>query len=391
MTFQSGNQEEDTVRWQSAGRTKTPFSGSMRFEGITKYLSEAPVVDDFSIVIPPGEIVCLLGPSGCGKTTLLRLAAGIERPDKGRILLNDQEVSGPNRHILPEQRNIGLMFQDFALFPHMRIVENVAYGLKNLSRAEARKRAMASLEGVGLTRYAQDFPHILSGGEQQRVALARAMAPRPSVLLMDEPFSGLDPKLRENMRLETLSILQKTQATCIIVTHQPEEALRLGDRIVIMEHGRLVQVGNPQEIYHNPQALFVARMFSDLNEFTFSISDDVIDTPFGLLPASHLASDHKIIVAIRYNDIYLQEPVQTHEKTQLFRAEAKVVGSKFLGDHVSLDLAVAGLETPLKARAPQSRAPQVGETVSISVDPNDILYFRADARFSNARTTAVSV
>ena len=142
---------------------------------------------------PPGEVLCLLGPSGCGKTTLLRIAAGVERPTSGRVLLDGQEVAGPDRFVPPEKRGVGLMFQDFALFPHLTILQNVAFGLRSLTRTEANAEALAALARVGLAHYANEYPHILSGGEQQRVALARAIAPRPSVLLMDEPFSGLDP------------------------------------------------------------------------------------------------------------------------------------------------------------------------------------------------------
>ena len=162
-------------------------------------------LNGFSLDIAPAEVVCLLGPSGCGKTTLLRIASGIEKPTGGRVLINDSEVAGPERFVPPEKRNVGLMFQDFALFPHLTILDNVAFGLKSLPREDAPREALAALARVGLERYAGDYPHILSGGEQQRVALARAIVPRPAVMLMDEPFSGLDVQLRERMQEETLA------------------------------------------------------------------------------------------------------------------------------------------------------------------------------------------
>ena len=216
--------------------------------------------------------MCLLGPSGSGKTTLLRIASGIEKPTGGRVLINDFEVAGPERFVPPEKRNVGLMFQDFALFPHLTIRDNVAFGLKSLPREDAAREAMAALARVGLERYADDYPHILSGGEQQRVALARAILPRPAVMLMDEPFSGLDVQLRERMQEETLQLLRETRATCLIVTHAPAEAIRLGDRIAVMRAGRLVQVGKAEELYRNPADLFVARLFSEINEIPFIVA-----------------------------------------------------------------------------------------------------------------------
>ena len=196
-----------------------------------------------SLVVEPGEIVCLLGPSGCGKTTLLRIAAGIERQTSGRILIDGTELAGPGTFIAPEKRGIGLMFQDYALFPHMTILDNVMYGLKALPRGDADIAARRALSRVGLADYAGEYPHLLSGGEQQRVALARAIAPRPGVLLMDEPFSNLDRRMRDDVRDETIAMLREARATTIVVTHDPEEAMRMADRIALMRAGRLVQVG----------------------------------------------------------------------------------------------------------------------------------------------------
>ena len=194
-------------------------------------------------------MLCLLGPSGSGKTTLLRIAAGIEPQTAGRVLLNDREIAGPSVFLPPEKRSIGLVFQDFALFPHLTILDNVRFGLTALSREEARREAHIALSRVGLEHHAQSFPHVLSGGEQQRVALARALAPRPAVLLMDEPFSGLDSRLKDCVRAETLAILRESRATAIVVTHDAEEAMRIGDRIALLKSGRLVQAGRAEELY----------------------------------------------------------------------------------------------------------------------------------------------
>src|SRR5215510_8950767 len=227
-------------------RTRTPaaIAARLTYRGVTHRYGAVVAVQDFDLDIAPGEIVSLVGPSGCGKTTLLRLAAGVERPSAGSILINEREVAG-SAFEPPERRGVGLMFQDFALFPHLSNLANVMFGLKSLPNAEAEREARLALERVGLGGHAAQYPHMLSGGEQQRVALARAVAPRPSVLLMDEPFSGLDRSLRDEVREDMLHVLHETRVTCVIVTHDPEEALRMADRIALMRQGTLVQVDVP--------------------------------------------------------------------------------------------------------------------------------------------------
>jgi iron(III) transport system ATP-binding protein len=182
------------------GRASAMFAASLTFDSVERRYGDTVALAGVSLDIAPGEVVCLLGPSGCGKTTLLRIASGIEKPSAGRVLISGREVAGPERFVPPEQRSVGLMFQDFALFPHLTILDNVAFGLKALPRADARREAMAILARVRLQRTAHQYPHVLSGGEQQRVALARALVPRPAVVLMDEPFSGLDIQLRERLQ-----------------------------------------------------------------------------------------------------------------------------------------------------------------------------------------------
>ncbi|MGB6907079.1 MAG: ABC transporter ATP-binding protein, partial [Methyloceanibacter sp.] len=234
------------------GKAGVTFAARLTFEDVSRRYGDSLALDHVSLDVPPGEVLCLLGPSGCGKTTLLRVASGVERPSSGRVLLDGQEVAGPDHFVPPEKRGVGLMFQDFALFPHLTLRQNVAFGLRSLTRSQANAEALAALARVGLAHYASAYPHILSGGEQQRVALARAIAPRPSVLLMDEPFSGLDPRLRERMREETLAILHETRATCIVVTHDAEEAMRMGDQLALMRRGRVVQTGKPLDLYRAP-------------------------------------------------------------------------------------------------------------------------------------------
>ena len=230
-------------RWGTRGTAGALFAGRLTFENVSCTIGETEILKDLSFELQAGEIACLLGQSGCGKTTLLRIAAGIQRPTAGRVLLDGEEVDGPTRYVPPERRNVGLVFQDFALFPHLTVIENVAFGLSALSRGEAAKVAEHALARVGLASFRDSYPSSLSGGEQQRVALARAIVPRPQVMLMDEPFSGLDQRLRETVRGETLALLQETRATCVLVTHDPVEAMDFADRILLMRAGRLIQTG----------------------------------------------------------------------------------------------------------------------------------------------------
>ncbi|MDJ0513302.1 MAG: ABC transporter ATP-binding protein, partial [Methyloceanibacter sp.] len=244
------------------GKAAVTFAASLKVDCVSRSYGPTFALKDVTLEVEPSKILCLLGPSGCGKTTLLRIVAGVEAPSSGTILLDDEEVAGPNRFVPPEKRGVGLMFQDFALFPHLTILDNVAFGLRSLSKQEAQAEARAALKRVGLSDYESDYPHILSGGQQQRVALARAIAPRPGVVLMDEPFSGLDSQLRESMREETLAILRESRATCIVVTHDAEEAMRMGDVIALMREGRIVQMGSAPELYRAPKNIFAARTFS---------------------------------------------------------------------------------------------------------------------------------
>ena len=349
------------------GRAAAAFAARLTFDAVERRYGDRMALAGFSLDVAPGEVVCLLGPSGCGKTTLLRVAAGIEKPTAGRILIDDREIAGPNRFVPPEQRGVGLMFQDFALFPHLTILENVAFGLKGLPHAEARREALLMLSRVGLDRYASEYPHILSGGQQQRVALARAIVPRPAVMLMDEPFSGLDVQLSEIMQEETLGLLRETRATTVIVTHHPEEAMRLGDRIAVMRQGRLVQAGGAEELYHTPAELFIARLFSEINEIAYVVRGGAIDTPIGRIPAPGLADGAAATLCIRERGVGLSANGPG--------LAGRVLDVKFLGDVARLEVAVAGFETPLRVRADAAHGLAKGREVQVEIDPARVLVF----------------
>jgi iron(III) transport system ATP-binding protein len=351
-------------------RASAAFAASLTFEAVERRYGELMALRGVALDVAPGEIVCLLGPSGCGKTTLLRIASGIEKPSRGRVLISGHEVAGPERFVPPEKRHVGLMFQDFALFPHLSIVDNVAFGLKHLAPAEAQREARGVLARVGMVRHAEKFPHMLSGGEQQRVALARAIVPRPAVMLMDEPFSGLDVHLRERLQEETLAILRETRATSIIVTHHPEEAMRLADRIAVMRNGRIVQVGRAHDLHRDPADLFVARLFSEINEIPWTVSGGALRTPIGPFFVPELAEGDNAILCVRQRAVQLA-PVGEG-------LPGRIVRVKPLGDSALVDLAVQGFDQELRARMRESEVPQRTVEVGVLIDPGRVLVFPAD-------------
>ncbi|MGH8979282.1 MAG: ABC transporter ATP-binding protein [Acidimicrobiia bacterium] len=229
--------------------------------GLTKCFGAVAAVAELDVDVYAGELLALLGPSGCGKTTTLRLLAGFERPDAGTVELGGEIVAGPQRFVPPEKRRIGVVFQDYALFPHLTVAANVAYGIRDRGARRARVREM--LELVGLPDKGARRPHELSGGEQQRVAIARALAPDPAILLLDEPFSNLDAALRGRVRDEVRDILRAADATAVFVTHDQEEALSLADRVAVMQDGRILQIGTPGALYNHPTRRFVASFVGD--------------------------------------------------------------------------------------------------------------------------------
>jgi iron(III) transport system ATP-binding protein len=365
----------DSPGWGARGTTGAAFAAGLAFENVFHAYDGVPTLQDVSLSIEPGEILCLLGHSGCGKTTLMRIAAGVEPQTSGRVLINGEEVAGPARFLPPEKRGVGLMFQDYALFPHLTNLENVMFGLTQLSRDSARTVAAQMLSRVGLAGYADDYPHSLSGGEQQRVALARAIAPRPGILLMDEPFSGLDRRLRDDVREETLLILRETRATCIMVTHDPEEAMRMGDRIALMRRGKLVQHGTARELYLNPVNRFAARFFSEVNELDGIASADGLECALGTLvldAGRRFSSGTRLDICVRPEGIILGAAGNGGR-------QGRILSRRFTGmaDLVLVD--VEGLSQPLKARLRGNESLTAGSDVTVKLDPRDVLAFAKEA------------
>jgi len=338
---------------------------------ITKRFGSATLaVDDVSFSLNEGDLLGLLGPSGCGKTTLLRLVAGFERPDAGEIELAGQTICGGGQWVPPERRRVGVVFQDYALFPHLSVMENVSFGLKQLyRRGELPKKQIKHLAGeaialVGLSEMTRRYPHELSGGQQQRVALARALAPKPPLILLDEPFSNLDVQVRLYLRQEVRDILKNIGASGIFVTHDQEEALAIADKVAVMSEGQLAQLDAPEEIYQNPASRFVAEFVTQANFVKAVRSGDRWDTVLGR--ARGIPGEGDLMVG--------QEDLKLSVDEQ---GDCVVQARQFLGREYQYSLLMPS-DQVLQVRTAASQRLAVGERVSVRLDCERVRFFPKD-------------
>jgi iron(III) transport system ATP-binding protein len=344
---------------------------ALSFSKVNHAFGRTPVLRDFSLSIEPGMIVALLGASGSGKTTALRIAAGLEIPQSGEVRVGKNLVTATGVFVPPESRDVGLLFQDLALFPHLDVDANIAFGLAH-SGAARRKRIDELLDLVGLPGMGRLYPHQLSGGQQQRVALARALAPAPGVLLLDEPFSSLDVVLRQQVRREMVDLLKSVGTAVLFVTHDPEEALYVADRVAVMATGAVVQDATPDEIWFAPANRFVAGFFGDTNVLSGSVVSGVVRTPMGPIAASGLA-DGPADIVIRAAGLLLGQG----DAPQAVVRSARMLGASA---QVELDpLPGSGIDAPLVARTPIGQKPEQGAKVTLAFDPRMTFVFPAQA------------
>lgn len=340
---------------------------AIRIEGLTVRSRDGEtLVGDVSLEVGSGEILWILGPSGSGKTTLLRVLAGIEPLAAGRILVGGEVAAAPGRALPPERRPIGMVFQDPALFPHLDALGNVAFGLRR-NGAGGRDRARALLERVGLGAAARRYPHTLSGGEQQRVALARTLASDPAVVLLDEPFSDLDPQLRTELAAAECRILREEGKTAVLVGHDPEDAMRFADRVAVMRGGRLLQVGTPREVYERPRDAFCAATLGLVNRVPGRVEGGSVCTPFGHVPAGGLAEGTEVEWLVREEGFAVGGEGR----------DARVADVRPLGAFVVVELDFGGRWPPLHARIPAADAPRPDGSVRVAFDAGSAFLFPA--------------
>jgi iron(III) transport system ATP-binding protein len=335
-------------------------------EGLSKRFGTEQVLDAISFEVHAGEILTLLGPSGCGKTTTLRLIAGLESADAGSITISDQQVAG-DRSLPPQDRGVGVVFQEFALFPHLTAAENIAFGLEDVAPATRATVIEEMLELVGLSAYAEHYPEELSGGQQQRVALARSLAPEPSVLLLDEPFSNLDVDLRVQMREEVRQILKAAGVTAISVTHDQEEALSISDRVAVMHAGQIEQIATPEQIFQHPRSRFVAGFLGYAGFVPGYVDGAQVQTPLGTLPREQiygLAPEYDqtpIDVLVRPDDVSIASPETT------MPACGEVVARRYLGPSFLYEVELSTGEAIQCMHNHDEQIPRSG-AVAVSID-----------------------
>ncbi|WEL25971.1 ABC transporter ATP-binding protein [Haloferax volcanii] len=354
--------------------------GVLELDGVSKSYGTESVIDDLSLSVEEGEILTLLGPSGCGKTTTLRLIAGLDRPDGGEVRLNGNVVSGGDTFRAPEERGVGVVFQEFALFPHLTAAENIAFGLKDLSESERDERVADLLDLVGLETQGDSYPDELSGGQQQRVALARSLAPEPAILLLDEPFSNLDVDLRVQMREEVRRILKEAGVTAVSVTHDQEEAMSISDRVAVMNDGDLEQVGEPEQVFQHPESRFVAGFLGYAGFLPGRIAGDAVETELGTVDRDQIHGlapeydDTDIDILVRPDD------VSAHPCDGGGDGHGTVVSKRYLGPTILYEVELHGGDNLLCMHNHDETVPTDG-CVEVTLDAgHELAWFPREQR-----------
>jgi len=338
------------------------------FNAVTYSVGNTHILHGVSFDVEEGGLSCLLGPSGGGKTSILRLIAGLDSPKTGTISLDGKIVSSTEKLVAPHKRDVGFLFQDFALFPHLTVAQNISYGLTKLDKYEANKRTEFLLDQIRLSGSANRYPHMLSGGEQQRTALARAIASKPRVVLLDEPFSNLDTSLRTELRDETLELLRDQGVTTVMVTHDPDEAMSIADKIVLINDGTVVQTGKPAELYNHPVNKFAASFFGNINKVDGTIVEKHVETDIGTIPVKGYSEGSKVDLLVRPEGIKI---LSASEKSSPHTDDAWVCGIRYRGDSSLVRVGIGNWPQPhthVEASQPQALPLQTGDKVYLDID-----------------------
>ena len=345
---------------------------AVQIQNLSHSINNQEVLNNIHLDLEKDKIACILGPSGCGKTTLLKIIAGLEKTQKGEIYLNDIIVSSTTHHLKTEKREIGFLFQDYALFPHLTVKENLNFAIRNHNNLNNDIEEI--IEIIKLPNSLHKYPHELSGGEQQRVALARSIISQPDLLLLDEPFSSLDLNLKEEIRDDTLHLLQKSNISVLIVTHDPFEAMFISNKIYIMKKGgTIVQSGTPQELYNNPINSYVAGFFGETNKFTSMVQNEEVHTPIGIIKAPKGLESKKVEVHIRPQGVRLMQ-----EATPVNGIKGTVMASRLMGEYSFVHLSVLDEKNDIvhvHSHMPASFYPQQSSAVGIEIDNNQAFIF----------------
>lgn len=341
----------------------------LKVEGISAAYDKTPTIEDISFDLAEGELACLLGPSGCGKTTILRTISGFQPLTNGCITLDGNTLSGKQINVLPEQRNVGMVFQEHALFPHLTLAKNISFGLHRLSKSERDKKTATMLDLIGMSGYGERYPHELSGGQAQRIALARAIAPQPKLLLLDEPFSNLDTELRESLGYEIRNLLKELGVTAIMVTHDQHDAFALGDKVGVMSKGQLLQWDNSFNLYHAPNSRFVANFIGDgvLVKGTM-IEDNVVITNFGEIRGETVNTPHvgkEVDLLIRPDDVI-------HNNDSSIRG--KIIRKAFKGAQTLYTLRTESGDE-LMSLVPSHDDYELDDVIGVNIEPDHLVCF----------------
>ena len=355
----------------------------LEFFNISHAYNKHQILNDFSMKLELGEVVSLLGPSGCGKTTLLKLASGIEKLQKGEIKINKEIVSSSNIHVNSERRDVGYVFQDCALFPHLTIMQNIFFGMKSIEIEKQKNKIQSLMIEIDISILADKYPHELSGGQQQQVALVRAMASDPKIIFLDEPYSNLDSRLKEKIRDQMLHILREHNISALLVTHDPEEAMFMSDKIGVLNNGSIEQFGSPIDLYLRPKSAFIAEFFGEINIFEGTVEDGSVNTVLGTFKCSKKFNKKMVKIVIRNEaiNLFIENKLNSYKKNESgfvtspyfgYVMEARLLAGSTL---VHLSLKVNKSNFHIHAKIPGLNFFNIDDKVLVYTDPSQIFVF----------------